>query len=329
LGGWKNKNCLNGDIGRYIEVLKYWIDRTAQTQAWKDGRILGGQLFTSGAPGGKGGTWANFDLVQPEMGNVARAISSYTPTYPDQPQPPQPPKPPVPQPSRGAPRVQYPRVYLCVPQDASRAEWDAVCALAYDLKRTVGFSADDACVGDLDSRHAIFYGLSAGERGQYADWVAQYYPGVHAEYREFPEMPDETFWIDAWPCVTQEVTQLFGENVEYYKKIGLQNGHNGVDFGCVTGEPVFAVQGGVIEQADVDNSGYGLHIRIEHDAAWQSRYAHLQSIKTGIYEGVHVQAGDVIGYADNSGFSTGPHLHFELRRNGVAVDPLPYLEDIT
>jgi murein DD-endopeptidase MepM/ murein hydrolase activator NlpD len=208
------------------------------------------------------------------------------------------------------------------------AEWLDVCREAYALRRTVGFSADDACVGDLDHRRAVFYGLTVPQRTEYAAWVQRHYPGVVYEFSELPEMGD-TFWPETWPAVSRNITQRFGENVEFYlKQFGIAGGHNGVDFATPVGEPIVAVQGGIVQEAVFDADGYGLWVRIQHDDAHETRYAHLDRIASGIHQGVEVEPWRVIGYAGSTGMSTGPHLHFELRRNGRAIDPLPFLEEL-
>jgi hypothetical protein len=130
-----------------------------------------------------------------------------------------------------------------------------------------------------------------------------------------------------YPCFsTAPVTQLFGENSDSYP---LTKGHNGVDFGIPTGTPIYAAHDGSIIRADMDSTGYGNHVRILHLEGWGTLYGHMQSFSVG--QGRQVKAGDVLGLSDNTGHSTGPHLHFELRSsmlNGQsAVDPMPYLKN--
>jgi hypothetical protein len=78
---------------------------------------------------------------------------------------------------------------------------------------------------------------------------------------------------------------------------------------------------GTIEYAG-DGKGYGNVIRIAHGGGKATAYAHMSRFEPGITVGVKVKAGDVIGYVGTTGLSTGPHLHFEIYQNGVAVDPL-------
>ena len=107
--------------------------------------------------------------------------------------------------------------------------------------------------------------------------------------------------------------------------------HRGVDFTPGKGSPVYAVMDGVITQ--VENSGeYGVHVIITHkiheDLVYTTVYAHLQisNVTNVLRLDNDISKGDLIGYVGSTGLSTGPHLHFEIRKNGVHVDPLRVLE---
>ena len=94
--------------------------------------------------------------------------------------------------------------------------------------------------------------------------------------------------------------------------------HEGVDMGCSVGTDVHASDGGVVIRAGV-YGGYGYCIDIQHDDGWISRYGHLSSM--AVKAGDKVYQGQYIAESGNSGRSTGPHLHFELRHNDKFVDP--------
>ena len=99
--------------------------------------------------------------------------------------------------------------------------------------------------------------------------------------------------------------------------------HKGVDLPASTGTPIHATADGVIGKADWFG-GYGLCVEIEHGANLETRYGHMSRI--AVAEGQHVHKGDVIGYVGSTGRSTGPHLHYEVRIGGEAVNPVPYLQ---
>lgn len=100
----------------------------------------------------------------------------------------------------------------------------------------------------------------------------------------------------------------------------LQRGHYGIDYRASTGTPVKAAQAGrVIEITGGWAGGFGNSVVVDHGGGVTTRYAHLSRIATDV--GSSVGKGEVIGYSGNTGFSTGPHLHFETRVGGRAVDP--------
>jgi murein DD-endopeptidase MepM/ murein hydrolase activator NlpD len=99
-------------------------------------------------------------------------------------------------------------------------------------------------------------------------------------------------------------------------------GHPGVDLHATYGEPIHACRAGTIVIARW-LGGYGNAVVIDHGAGMATLYGHQSRI--AVSAGQHVNAGDVIGYIGSTGYSTGPHLHFEVRINGNTVDPAPYL----
>ena len=96
--------------------------------------------------------------------------------------------------------------------------------------------------------------------------------------------------------------------------------HKGVDFGAPTGTPVIAASDGKVERAGWAG-GYGRFIKLDHADGWATGYGHLSAWGAGVKPGASVRQGQVIGYVGASGLATGPHLHYEIYRSGVAVDP--------
>lgn len=119
------------------------------------------------------------------------------------------------------------------------------------------------------------------------------------------------------------ITSPFGERIHPID--GTKRFHSGIDFGTPEGTPIKAVADGVVDFAG-EYGGYGKAVIIKHTNGVVSLYGHLSEIKTK--EGMLVKQGDVIGLSGNTGRSTGPHLHFEIRENGTPVDPQLYLSDI-
>ncbi|KKP89256.1 MAG: Peptidase M23 [Berkelbacteria bacterium GW2011_GWA2_35_9] len=101
---------------------------------------------------------------------------------------------------------------------------------------------------------------------------------------------------------------------------GISRGHTGIDYRADVGTPVVASGGGqVIEITNGWSGGWGISVVLSHGGGITTRYAHLSKISVGI--GQTVSAGSLVGYSGNTGFSTGPHLHFEMRSNGSVVYP--------
>jgi len=101
--------------------------------------------------------------------------------------------------------------------------------------------------------------------------------------------------------------------------------YGGIDWACPNGTPVYAAADSIshIEVQNQGNDGYGLNIRIPHKNGWYTIYGHLQT--NFVQNGADVKQGQLIGYTNDTGNSTGPHIHFELRINGIPTNPAPYL----
>ena len=100
---------------------------------------------------------------------------------------------------------------------------------------------------------------------------------------------------------------------------GMVRQHNGVDFGCVRGPPIWAAKAGKVIFAGL-KSGYGNVVLIEHEGPVITLYAHQQELL--VSAGHRIEKGEVLGRCGSTGWSTGPHLHFEVRTGGEAKDPM-------
>jgi murein DD-endopeptidase MepM/ murein hydrolase activator NlpD len=109
---------------------------------------------------------------------------------------------------------------------------------------------------------------------------------------------------------------------------GIWKLHEGTDFTAKKGTQIHATGDGIVEEVKTSKRGYGNQILINHGFGYKTRYAHLS--KFLVKEGQKIKRGDVIGLVGNTGLSTGPHLHYEVRKNGQAIDPINfYFEDLT
>ena len=98
--------------------------------------------------------------------------------------------------------------------------------------------------------------------------------------------------------------------------------HNGMDFTAPTGTPIYATGNGKVKRADNTASGFGQHIEIDHGYGYRTIYAHLS--KYNVKRGQNVSRGDLIGFVGNTGRSVGPHLHYEVHKNGRPINPINF-----
>jgi len=124
------------------------------------------------------------------------------------------------------------------------------------------------------------------------------------------------------PLQDARLTSGFG--MRTHPVLGGRRNHKGIDLAAPTGTPIYATADGIVDRAEWFSS-YGLFIEIEHGADLETRYAHMSRL--AVSAGQRVKKGDLIGYVGSTGRSTGPHLHYEVRVSGVAVNPIPYMVD--
>lgn len=119
-----------------------------------------------------------------------------------------------------------------------------------------------------------------------------------------------------WPTVGRNINCDY---MGYY-------GHNGVDIGGASGTPIYAYMGGTVIFSGWDSTGYGNCVKINHGNGVVTIYAHCSSL--GVTAGQVVNAGDYLGGIGMTGWATGNHLHFEVRVNGVPINPWVYLNGV-
>ncbi|MFN4233903.1 MAG: M23 family metallopeptidase [Bacteroidia bacterium] len=131
------------------------------------------------------------------------------------------------------------------------------------------------------------------------------------------------------PISNKDLTRLasgFGYRTHPIYKI--QHLHTGLDFTAPVGTEVYAAGDGTIKEVNSEARGYGNHIIISHGFGYETLYAHLSKIN--VRPGQKVKRGEVIGYVGNTGTSTGPHLHYEVIKNGEKINPINFFyNDLT
>ena len=121
------------------------------------------------------------------------------------------------------------------------------------------------------------------------------------------------------PIDGARVTSRFGPR--RHPTLGYRKDHRGVDFGARTGTPVMAAGDGVVLRANRFGS-FGNYLRIRHANGYETAYAHLHGFADGVKRGARVRQGDVVAYVGSTGRSTGPHLHYEVHREGTPLNPM-------
>lgn len=152
-------------------------------------------------------------------------------------------------------------------------------------------------------KHAIF-------RVIYSDGTAEYFNDQGESVRR---------GLMRTPIDGAHVTSSYG--MRRHPILGYSKFHQGVDFAAPTGTPVFAAGDGVVEEVGYRN-GYGRFVLIRHRPGMETAYAHMSRFARGINPGDRVSQGDIIAYVGSTGRATGPHLHFEVRVDGQAINPM-------
>ncbi|MGJ3647583.1 M23 family metallopeptidase [Sphingomonas sp. GlSt437] len=168
-----------------------------------------------------------------------------------------------------------------------------------------------AATGEVQLGNLLYAGLDHGDRkvelvrwgdGDHAEWYDAKGIGEHKGMMSMP--------------VAGHVTSGFG--MRFHPILNFMKMHKGMDIGAPYGSPIHAAMSGTVAFAG-RSGGYGNFVKLVHGGGLASGYGHMSRI--AVAPGTRVQQGQVIGYVGSTGLSTGPHLHYELWRNGVSVNP--------
>ena len=120
-------------------------------------------------------------------------------------------------------------------------------------------------------------------------------------------------------CRFRVRTLTSGFGTRQHPIYGGRRAHSGIDLAAPAGTPIYATADGMVGRAQWQG-GYGLFVEMEHGGGLATRYGHMSRLN--VAAGQQVSKGDIIGYVGSTGLSTGPHLHYEIRVNGQAVNPV-------
>lgn len=121
------------------------------------------------------------------------------------------------------------------------------------------------------------------------------------------------------PVAFKYVSSGFTTGLRYVEAFNVSTGHRAVDYAATYGAPIRSVGNGTVVSAGW-NGAYGKMVSIRHNGTYQTNYGHMS--KVAVKRGAKVNQGDVIGYVGSTGFSTGPHVHYEMVKNGVKINPM-------
>ncbi|HGE6112053.1 TPA: M23 family metallopeptidase [Vibrio cholerae] len=127
---------------------------------------------------------------------------------------------------------------------------------------------------------------------------------------------------NGFPIPDAKISSRYGERVHPVTKV--KQIHHGIDFPAAIGTPIYSPADGVVEAIRVSTQGSGNFMRLQHTYGFSSSYSHLH--KFSVKEGDFVKKGELIAYSGNTGLSSGPHLHYEIRFLGKSLDPHPFIK---
>ncbi len=123
------------------------------------------------------------------------------------------------------------------------------------------------------------------------------------------------------PMPHKRISSYYGRRIHPVTK--LPSTHHGIDLVADIGTPIYATADGVVSTTQKKKTGYGYLLMVNHGFGFETRYAHMNKFK--VKKGRFVKKGDLIGWSGNTGRSTGPHLHYEIRFLGKSLDPKRFM----
>ena len=220
----------------------------------------------------------------------------------------------------------------------------APAAISSDIARHA--AATEARVHQIEERQKILAAMIAGQKVDpeiiaklgYVDAIGQGAQGgpfdsasqadptfksLFTSWKKLDNLADGAIAVPSEkPVRTAEFTSGYGTRTDPFR--GGSARHQGIDLASPVGTPIYATADGVVSAAGWNNGGYGNLIKIDHGRGIETRYGHLSAIL--VSPGQHVVRGQQIARMGSTGRSTGSHLHYEVRIDGNAVNPIPFMK---
>jgi murein DD-endopeptidase MepM/ murein hydrolase activator NlpD len=172
---------------------------------------------------------------------------------------------------------------------------------------------------------AIFFGLLAFAAPQVAlaaDSVDPQFRSLFLNWKKLDQAPQPTIAVpSARPVNLSTFTSGYGVRADPFRHSAAM--HKGIDLAGPMGSAVYATADGIVDRSEWAN-GYGNLVEIDHGKGIQTRYGHLSKLL--VKQGQRVKRGELIALMGSTGRSTGSHLHYEVRIDGAAVNPIPFLQ---
>jgi len=174
-------------------------------------------------------------------------------------------------------------------------------------------NTSDAALGDL-----LYTAITSGGHGgrfwrfRSPDGLVDYYDENGNNAKRF---------LLRKPLRSDDVRLTSGFGTRFHPLFNERRMHTGIDWAGPIGTPIVAAGNGVVEEA-LYKGGNGKYIRIRHANGYQTAYSHMSGFARGMEPGAKVRQGQIVGFLGNTGYSTGPHLHYEILVNNRFVDPL-------
>mgnify|MGYP002735253407 CR=1 FL=1 len=190
------------------------------------------------------------------------------------------------------------------------------------LAKVVELGLEDPCAtAELCASAGSFEDLRASSR----QWAQHEMGDIPSPA---PPATDTARWTEPVkrPLAMSHLRFTSGFGMREHPILGGMRAHDGVDIGARTGTPIIATGDGIVEAAGW-RGGYGLSVTLRHAGSIETRYGHMSRV--AVSAGQSVSKGQIIGFVGSTGSSTGPHLHYEVRLRGRAIDPMGQLASAT
>jgi hypothetical protein len=320
--GWLTDDVHGGDIDQFLASIERWMNLWHYWNQAHGNRALAPNLFDSFGAGSS--DWDMFQILQPNLDRIASFVQNW---QPGEPEPPEPPEEPI---------IDFEiRLWLdslakqTMSYNPEAALQKVIFADGFvPVMNESRFSHDGMEYAEQAAEH-----LDTGERRVYYTEVGNW---GNVRYITNPTTDGANpvpFEFEAWPTEYRVITQGFGENPDNYREFyGDDRGHQGIDIRAPMQSEIYSVAPGIVKmvytQTDLTERwhNFGIHCRVSHRDGYETIYGHLQELS--VRPGQRVEAGQWLGPADDSGNSLGSHLHLHLKKDGIVIDPTPFLESL-